>query len=131
MKPLRKQQHSFISPRPRGSFIVREPTRPLQRGFLVRAEPSPEDIIWIGADNLRRRLEYAARILEDSIEISNETRGGVPVVRGTRVPVSRVLAELADNVRIEEFGDDYEIDVAKLKELLQGLSVYLDRPLRR
>ena len=130
MKALREEERYSISD-PRESLIEHEPTRPLQKRFLVRAEPSPEDIIWIGADNLRRRLEYAARILENSIEISNETRGGVPVVRGTRMPVSRVLAELADNVRIEEFGEDYEIDVAKLKELLQGLSVYLDRPLRK
>ena len=128
MKAIRENERYSISD-PRESLMERERTRLSPKSFL---EPSPEDVIWVGgANNLRRRLEYAARILENSIEISNEMRGGVPVVRGTRMPVSRVFAELADNVRIEDFGEDYEIDVAKLRELLQGLSVYLDRPLRK
>ena len=90
------------------------------------------DVIWIRteSDLLRRRLEFEARILADSIEISYEKKGGVPVVRGTRMPVARILAEVADNVRIKEFADNYDLDVEKLHAILQGFSVYLSRPLR-
>jgi uncharacterized protein (DUF433 family) len=49
--------------------------------------------------------------------------GGLPVVKGTRFPVSQVLAELADDYKLSEIADSFDLDVEILRELLSGLSL--------
>ena len=71
----------------------------------------------------------AIRLLNDSIEIDPGVLGGVPVVRGTRVSVARVLAEIADNSSISEVADNLEIDSQLLKNIVEGFSISLDQPL--
>ena len=51
----------------------------------------PDDL-WVAA-----RVRYASLLLSESVEINRKVRGGVPVIRGTRIPLSRVLMELADD----------------------------------
>ncbi|HJT36505.1 MAG TPA: DUF433 domain-containing protein [Pirellulales bacterium] len=78
---------------------------------------------------LAERLSVAIRLLNDSIEIDPGVLGGVPVVRGTRVSVARVLAEIADNSSISEVADNLEIDSQLLKNIVEGFSISLDQPL--
>ncbi len=88
----------------------------------------PSDVILVSdVGAIRKRMEYATRMLTDAIEINAKKRGGVPVVRGTRMPVSRLLAELADDISVSEFADEYKLNRKKLKKILEGLSVYIDR----
>jgi uncharacterized protein (DUF433 family) len=61
-------------------------------------------------------------------ETSPELRSGVPVLRGTRFPLSRVLAELADDSRISDLARDYDLEVSTLKGFLEGLARMFDRP---
>ena len=95
--------------------------------------PIDDVIMWSTgeAQTLRKRLEYAACALHESIEITHEKRGGLPVVRGTRMPVARLFAEVAEDVRIRDFAANYGIDVEQLRTILRGFSVYLSRPLMK
>lgn len=77
---------------------------------------------------LADRLSLAVRLLNDSIEINADVLGGVPVVRGTRVSVARVLAELAENSSLSAIADNLEIDLRLLKNIVEGLSIRLDQP---
>ncbi|MBI2900413.1 MAG: DUF433 domain-containing protein [Planctomycetes bacterium] len=43
------------------------------------------------------------------IEVDPGRRSGKPVVKGTRVPVSLVLGQLASGMTFEEVGREYEI----------------------
>ncbi len=82
-----------------------------------------EHQIWL-AD----RMNYAVRLLSDSIEVHGDIRSGVPVLRGTRVPLSQVLAEIADGASIIEIADDLEINENAICEFIRGFSVLVDRP---
>lgn len=74
------------------------------------------------------RLATAIQLLNDSIEIDADVLSGVPVVRGTRISVARVLAEVADNPTLSAIADNLEIDVQSLKNIIEGISICLDRP---
>ena len=67
-------------------------------------------------------------VLTDLVKVDANIRSGVPVIKGTRVPASQILAELADNRTIAEIADDLEIDKTAIQEFIHGLSGYFDRP---
>ena len=77
---------------------------------------------------MAERLATAIQLLNDSIEIDADVLSGVPVVRGTRISVARVLAEVADNPTLSAIADNLEIDVQSLKNIIEGISICLDRP---
>ncbi len=78
---------------------------------------------------LAYRAQEATRLLVDSVEINKSKRGGVPVVRGTRFSVAQVLAELAEDHRVSEISSEYEMDLQRLRDILNGLALHLDKPL--
>ena len=47
--------------------------------------------------------------MQPRIEITPDIHFGKPVIRGTRVPVTRVLAELAAGLSSEQIAKDYSI----------------------
>ncbi|HEY3354064.1 MAG TPA: DUF433 domain-containing protein [Polyangia bacterium] len=47
--------------------------------------------------------------MEDRIAIDPAVQHGKPVIRGTRVPVARILAELAGGMSFEDVQRDYEV----------------------
>src|SRR5689334_14297183 len=51
---------------------------------------------------IAERLRQAAIMLRDCIECNPNVRGGVPVLKGTRVPVARILADIADGMSAPE-----------------------------
>jgi uncharacterized protein (DUF433 family) len=53
--------------------------------------------------------------MNDRIEIDPEIRHGQPVIKGTRVPVTRVLAEVADGTSFEEIQQQYDIAVEDIR----------------
>ncbi len=73
-------------------------------------------------------MNHAVLLLSDSIELHADIRSGVPVLRGTRVPLSQVLAEIGDGASIVEIADDLEIDENTIREFIQGFSILVDRP---
>lgn len=77
---------------------------------------------------MAERLSIAVQLMNDSIDIDPDVLSGVPVVRGTRISVARVLAEIADNSNLSAIADNLEIDFQSLKNIIEGLSIRLDRP---
>jgi uncharacterized protein (DUF433 family) len=80
------------------------------------------------AEVLAFRIFTSMQMMHESVEIDPTKRGGVPVIRGTRFPVSRFLADLAEHGAVKEIADDYDISVIPMKEFLVSLSIQLDRP---
>jgi uncharacterized protein (DUF433 family) len=74
------------------------------------------------------RLTHARAMLHDAVDVDPDTRGGVLVLRGTRFPVTRVLAEIADDNAISQLAEDFDLDVELLRKLLQGMAICLERP---
>jgi len=80
---------------------------------------------------IQDRLRHAVEMLTDSVEIAPEMRGGVPVLKGTRIPIARIVAELSDDLTVSEIADDFEIDVAVIKKLLEGIALYWESPMNK
>ncbi len=80
---------------------------------------------------MAERLAHSVRLMGDAVHIAADIRAGVPVLRGTRLPLSRILAEIADSEFIEQFAERWEIDALPLRDFLDGLSIQLDRPFIR
>lgn len=79
--------------------------------------------------DLAKRLAYAIKLIGDSVEIDPDVRGGLPVVRGSRITVSRIFAEIADNQRLSDIADNLDIDRETLRKIVDGISIHLDRPI--
>ncbi len=75
----------------------------------------------------KQRLEYGLNELSDVVEIRNEIRGGVPVLKGTRIPVAKILAELGEDMTLSEIAEDYDINIQQVKVFIEGLAILLDR----
>jgi uncharacterized protein (DUF433 family) len=60
------------------------------------------------------------------IEINKGKRGGRPVVKGTRFLVSDLLAELADDRKLSEIAESFDIKLSKLRNVLQYLSIRIE-----
>jgi uncharacterized protein (DUF433 family) len=71
---------------------------------------------------------YGLISLDQCVEIDPRRRGGVPVLRGTRVTVAEALAEVADSCGVQEVADNFDLDSESLRCLLNSLSLLLNRP---
>ena len=79
------------------------------------------------ADQMTSQLREALVALPDSIEINVGKRGGVPVLKGTRVPIAQILAELASNYSVSEIADDLDLSEDLIRGFLEGLADHLNR----
>jgi uncharacterized protein (DUF433 family) len=76
------------------------------------------------------RARIALEMLDNCVEVSAAKRDSFPVLAGTRFTVAQFLAELAEGDRsVNQIAEDFDIDPAKARLFLQGLSIYVDRPL--
>lgn len=77
---------------------------------------------------LTQRLLSAARNLSQLITLDPAVRGGVPVLAGTRLPLARILAEVADDRQLSEIADDHELPAEMLMRIFAALAASLERP---
>lgn len=63
--------------------------------------------------------------LKNSIDISPDIRGGEPVLKGTRYPLSRVFAEIIEGKSIKEISENYDLDIKNIKNVISGLALLL------
>ena len=73
------------------------------------------------------RIREAAVMLRDSVEINARKRGGVPVFKGTRVPIALILAELANNANVPEIAEDLGLSEDLIRGFLEGMAIHFDR----
>lgn len=72
------------------------------------------------------RLAGVFRYLNESTTVDNEIRGGVPVLKGTRISIGQLLAELAETPAIPELADSWDVCPDTLKKVIEGLAIYFD-----
>lgn len=76
-------------------------------------------------------MEDLLTFLGDCVVIDKDLRGGVPCIKGTRIPVSQFLATLAhpDDQQIPavDFADEYDIDRKPCIQILEQLAMYFNR----
>lgn len=57
--------------------------------------------------------------MNERIVIDPEVQHGKPVIRGTRVPVARVLGGLAGGMTFEEIAREYDVTDADIRAAIQ------------
>ncbi len=90
------------------------------------ALPSVGAVQW-----LTERTQHASRELSDCVELNPQKLGGVPVLKGSRISVGQILAEIGEGRTADQVAADFDLDAALVKRLVQGLAVCLDRPTSR
>lgn len=71
--------------------------------------------------------QHALIMMEDSVYVGTDRRGGVPVLKCTRVKVAQVLAEIADGRSVNEVCEDMRLNVRDVRRVLYALSIALDQ----
>ncbi len=79
--------------------------------------------------HLKERRENAIAVLKTTVDVSPDSFGGVPLLKGSRIPVARVLAELAEDRKPSEIADELSLDPRLLTQMLTSLAIFLDWPL--
>jgi uncharacterized protein (DUF433 family) len=79
------------------------------------------------ADQLRQAMIQ----LHETIEVDPQMRTGKPVIRGTRLTVAQILAELAEGATLSEIAEDFDVDLEPLRKALEAMALYLDEPFPR
>ena len=101
-----------------GQPTWRNPTE--KKGKLVWYSPSIGSEPHIPDVILERVREAAGLgIVHDRIVVDPEIRGGEPVIRGTRVPITRVLDGLAGGMSMEEVCREYDVDIEDVRATLE------------
>ena len=72
-------------------------------------------------------MAIATELHRRSVQIDPDISGHVPVIFGTRIPVARVFAELANDHSLSDVADNLGINESLLRDLLNGVSIRLDR----
>lgn len=70
--------------------------------------------------------ECALAALAEHITIDPNMRGGVPTIKGTRLPVSQMLDEIAHRGTLGDVAGDYGIDLSVLQGMLRCLGEALN-----
>jgi len=60
------------------------------------------------------------------IKMTPGVRGGRPVLEGTRFPVARILAELADGMTVRGVAREYALDLDKVKRALLSVAAAVE-----
>lgn len=66
--------------------------------------------------------EHQISILANSVEIDPKVRSGVPVLKGTRIPITLLLTEIEEEGSLTEVANDRDLDVTLLKNLLNDIT---------
>lgn len=111
--------------------VEASPHQPFERYLLASSRHLPElgstEADW-REEWMKENVAIAIAKFWNVVSASPDVRGGVPVLRDTRMPLSRVFAELADGFNIVEIAADFELDASQLETLLGSLSMFLDQP---
>lgn len=77
---------------------------------------------------------YAPGVAFERISVDHRVMGGVPCIRGTRIPVATVLGMLADGMTTEEIQADFpQLDAEDVRTALRYAAAAVDErelPLR-
>jgi uncharacterized protein (DUF433 family) len=68
--------------------------------------------------------------MPDIIETNPKILGGLPVIKGTRIPVARVVALYIQGYKIEDFKNDYPY-LHLTKKDLQNIFAYYENQLAK
>ena len=82
-------------------------------------------VIELMAEKELKLVDILAEKFSEYIETSPHVRGGVLAIKGTRFPLSRVIAELGGGVSIHEIAIEYELDEDCLSGLVGSVADYL------
>lgn len=76
----------------------------------------------------RRAGGSVAQALKRLVDCDPRILGGKYVLPGTRFPLYRILADIADDASVSEIAEDYSLDPEQIKGLFQYAAAALEKP---
>src|SRR5687767_6621795 len=70
------------------------------------------------AEWVAERMRFAAVTLRDLIEVDPEKCGGVPVLKGSRITIARLIAELAEDRNVSQLAAAFRLDKDTIVQML-------------
>ncbi len=74
------------------------------------------------------RLDTARTAFFEVVEVNPLVRGGVPVIRGTRIPLATVVACVSSDMKLSDIAEDFDLDMDTLRKVFESLATVFDRP---
>lgn len=113
---------------PRRSFdFARSEKNPACRDWSFFQVENPKPLV-MREDWFFARFSQATYVLREQIDLDPEIMGGMPVLKGTRIPLARIFAEIADGLTIVAIAEDFDLEPEHLKGLMDGMACYFGRP---
>lgn len=76
-------------------------------------------------------VENGYSILQKTVDVDPEIRGGTPVLKGTGFTVAQTLAELAEGCGVGDLANGFDLEPESIRNMLFALSLLLQRPCQR
>ncbi len=104
--------------------------------ILPNSENKGDDVHW-GVTLAEVRLHHqddeerkilAAQLYWDNVDVDKEVRGGIPVVKNTRISVGQVFAGLASDQRLSEVAEDWDLEFSMLTNIVDAIAIFFDLP---
>jgi uncharacterized protein (DUF433 family) len=76
----------------------------------------------------RERITLAAQLYWENVDVDKEVRGGIPVVKNSRISVGQIFAGLATDQRLSEVADEWDLDPSVLIGIVDAVAIFFDLP---
>ncbi len=73
-------------------------------------------------------LDFGNEHMSKAVVINLKRRGGIPCLKGSRVTIGQILAELAESGGPDEIAARLDLDRVAIENLLYGLATLLEKP---
>ncbi|MDM8549966.1 hypothetical protein QUF72_07820 [Desulfobacterales bacterium HSG2] len=60
--------------------------------------------------------------LSESVDPHPEPHSELSVLKGSRMPVAKILLEISKDAKISEIAEEYELDVGQVRNFIEGLA---------
>lgn len=84
------------------------------------------DVDVCDVDEAEAQPESSVELFE-YIEIDRDKCSGVPMLKGTRFPIARILAEMTECVDYKEVAEDYNLESEDVKNALGEIAIMFDQ----
>ncbi len=82
-----------------------------------------------GVASINGGLKACMAKLSETVEVTKKKRSGVPVLKGTRITIAQIMAEIADGRSVGQLCKSFELNRRQVEEVLHGIALCLDQPM--
>ena len=79
-------------------------------------------------DQIIKYFKNISKNYDDILDMNNKILSSMPIIKGTRIPISLIVACLRDEMSRKEIEDDYKINGEEIEKAMNFVIELLDFP---